>query len=766
MAFKDWFSRKSRLQLALDRGTQPGADIADELRKLKNYSIKSHGDAEAVCNVLVRLGPTGTAFGGKSAFYALVGLFQDVGGRECPAFAVMAEKGTQLVAQIVNDALQNPSRLDAHEVLFALKILAMYGTREGTDVVLRAARLPLRPDDYMWSIILQAYSKRHPERQRLFRELSHPLPSGFLAVSLLDSASAAIRDGADFPHPFDSPAGKQQLEHWLTDDDEEHFGYAVSATAALPSISAPERDSLLALAFDHPSADVQLEAAWAAAALGREPGIQWLGRACLDVNLSERAAEYLRELGRTDAIPAEAEDASFKAKAEFAHWLAHPNELGRPPDELEIVDQRKLNWPPEREPKQVWLIKYRVKDVTGLKPDDVDVGLVGSVTFCLFMYKLEQRPPEDGYAIHCYWEMTGQNLIAEIEVPDNSKEYDQMLQQCKLPALGSVQIKVVAELSPELQYPQKLVALAKATCQGEPGWIVLDGQRSRWYAASEMPADSADKLVLMVHVGRVLLGFNEAPDRRRFLQTAATPRAPEQIITAYERILNKARANPKQAKKLLGGNSVLGSSFADYVAALVATRSESQAICTCRAYEALLAAAALADPSVQSKLFDDFSPLDEALDKYVDALVELNRQGEVPALLETFKPFLTHNRGYGKLGSAAYRAGHDEIAESFFITLRNSTQDWRRYEEIGYLAEIWMRQSRAEEAQGLLIDALKGLLEQCRAATGSDCSLFEKWFQTRRSTYLQLFPDRGDDELRRHGIPSSTLADSLGQTSK
>lgn len=762
MALKDWFSRKTLLQLALDRGSQPDADLADELRKLDDYSIKSQGDAEAVCAVLARFDPTGTPVGGESAFHALVGLFQNVDGIECPAFAVMAEKGTRLVARIVSDALQNPSRLDTDDVLFALKILAMYGTREGTDAVLRAARLPLRSDAYMWSVILQAYSGEHPERERLFRELSNPLPGDFLAVSLLDTANAAKRDGDDFPHPFDSPAGKLQLERWLTDGDEEHFSYAISATAALPAISAPERESLMALALDHPSADVQLEAAWAAATLGRDAGVKWLGRACLDVNLAERARHYLTELGRTDAIPAEAEDTSFQAKAEFAQWLAHPSELGRPPDELEIIDHRYLNWPPDREPKPFWLMKYCLKDTTGLKPDDFDVGLVGSVTFCLFTYELGQRPPEDGYAIHCYWEMSCRKLIAELDVPDNSTEYEQMLQQCTLDGLGSARITFVVELSPELQYPQKLVALAKATRVGEPGWIILDGRRSRWYAVSEMPADSLDKLVLMVHVGRVLLGFNEEPDRRRFLQPAATPRAPEQIVAAYERLLNNARTNPNLAKKLLGGHSILGSSFADYVAALVASRSESQAICTCTAYESLLSAIALAEPALQGELLDSFSPLGEAFDRYVDALVELNRHAEVPALLERFRPHWEHNLGYGKLGSAAYKSGHDQIAEAFIVTLRNSMKDWCRSEEMGYLAEIWKKQGRAEEAHNLLIDALKGLLAESRTATGSDCKLFEDWFQTRRSTYLQLFPERGDDELRRQGVPSSTFREFSG----
>jgi hypothetical protein len=757
MAFKDWFSRRTPLQLALERGTQPGADLAEQLRKLGDYSIKSEADAEAVCRVLERLLPAGSAVGGESGFHALVGLFQDVDGSECPAFGVMAEKGIGLLVQIVDDALQEPSDRDADDLLFALKILAMYGTPEGTDTVLRAAQKPLQPDAYLWSLILSAYSAGHPEHERLFKQLSDPLPTDFLAVALLDSACAALRGGADCPHPFDSTAGKERLERWLTDGDEEHFSYAVSATAAIPFLSAPERDALLALAFDHPSTDVQLEAAWAAAKLRRDAGIKWLARSCLDVNVAERAKHYLTELGRPDAIPPEAGDAGFQARAEFAQWLAHPNELGRAPDQLEIVDHRELNWPPERESRQMWLIRYCLKDSTGLKTDDVGVGLVGSVTFCLFTYKLEQRPPEDCYAIHCYWEMEGRGLIAESDVEEDSTEYDQMLRQGNVDGLGEARIVCVVELSSPLEYPQKLVALAKATRHAEAGWMVLDGGRSRWYAADELPADVPDRTVVMVHVGRVLLGFNNEPDRRKFLHSAAPPREPEQIIAAYEGLVDKARTSPKQAKKLLGRHSILGSAFADYVAALSALRSQSRAACTCTAYESLLAIAAQADPSFHGELFDSFSPLGDAFDSYVDALIESNRQAEVPALLEKFQPHWDHNLGYGKLGGAAFKSGHDQLAETFFVTLRHSLKDWCRCEEIGFLAEIWNKEGRFEEAQTLLIDALKGLHDQRRTATGSDRKLFEEWFQQRRASYLRLFPERGDDELRRHGIPSSTL---------
>jgi hypothetical protein len=755
MALRDWFSRRSAFQLALERGLQPGGDLRDELKALGDISIKSKGDAQAICKALERIRTGDEEPGKRSSFHTLVGLFQDVDGTECDAFPLMRGEGIRTLARIVQSALKDMSKFDEDDVLFAVKILAMYGTRDGTDLVIRAARLPLRPDTYMWNVILARFTANHPESDRLFRKLSDPMPEAFIAVSLLDAANTAAREGANYPHCFDTEAGVEQLERWLADRDEEHFSYAVSATAALPLITRPELNSLLALAFDHMSSDVQMEAAWAAAKLGRESGIQWLTRACLDVNRSSKAKHYLTEQDRENAIPAEANDPTFQARSEFAQWLAHPNELGKVPDEVEVYDHRVLAWPPEREPIPLWLLKYRVKDESGLRPDNVDVGLFGSVLFCLFSYKIGQRPPEDGYAIHCYWEMNCNKKIEEIDVPNSSREYDSMLAQGRLDGLESDAISMVAELSPELKYPQKLVALASATRNGEKGWVVLDGPRSRWYAASDFPEDSYDKLVLMVHVGRVLLGFTDEPDRQRFLGQQETAVPPERIVAAYERLLSKLD-HEVESVKLLKDRSDLGSAFSDYVDAVVKVRPRPRAEVVCETYERLMAAADRVEPELHEKIHDNFAPLGSHFENYVDALFELKREAEVPVLVERFRPYWQHNLGYGLLGKLSYRAGDHELAESLISKLYGTYDYWGRANEMNILAEIWHGKGRTDEAQRLLVEALQQILDQSRTATGSDRELFEGWFQSRRSTYLRLFPDRGDEVLQRRGIPRST----------
>src|SRR5690349_13952018 len=100
MAFKDWFKRRSPLQLALDRGFQPGADLADELATLGEYTIKTIDDVDAVATALRRIANGESALGGNSAFHSLVGLFQDV-DPDAPALETMAQKGIPILAAIV-----------------------------------------------------------------------------------------------------------------------------------------------------------------------------------------------------------------------------------------------------------------------------------------------------------------------------------------------------------------------------------------------------------------------------------------------------------------------------------------------------------------------------------------------------------------------------------------------------------------------------------------------------------------------------------------
>ena len=136
MALKGGFSRVTPLQLALDRGMRPGAKLGDELGQLGEYSIKAKSDAEAVCRVLAGCVREATLSPGETSLQALIALFQDVEGRNCPAFLPMVELGLPVLIDLVDAGCEEESGIDPDDVLFALKILVIYGTSEGTDAVI------------------------------------------------------------------------------------------------------------------------------------------------------------------------------------------------------------------------------------------------------------------------------------------------------------------------------------------------------------------------------------------------------------------------------------------------------------------------------------------------------------------------------------------------------------------------------------------------------------------------------------------------------
>lgn len=742
----------SPLQRAIKRGLKPGGDLVQELRDLDEVSIQSGKDAKAICAALRQLSDLKIEDSFASPLHSLVSLFQQIEGSECPAFEVMSEEGIPLLIDAFDARMASPKLDDVtDDLLFIAKILAMYGTVEGTVRVIEAAQRPVDPSAYMWHVIMSIYDG-HPGRDLLFSELSDPIPPDFLGVSLLDTANSAAINGDLEEHPFDSPPGWERLQGWLADRDEENFSYAHSATAALPFISNPHRDQLLALAMDHLDAGIQMEAAWAAGKIGREAGLKMLARFCLDVNHSQVAQQYLEELDREDLIPEAVQEPSFQAQAEFSRWLAHPNELGCAPDALEVVDHRQLAWPPAFEEKPFWLIRYRVHATSALDDEDVGIGLVGSMTWCFFGYHLDQRPPEDAYAIHCYWEMEHEGLIEEVE-GNQGPDYESMLSQWTGPELEEPSIAIVAEVSPSLRYPGRLVAVATARCNDEEGFAVLDGPRSQWYPASEQPGDGSYRGVLKLHVGRGILGFTDQPDRRQYLVSPSAPDA-QAVIDAYEALLDEAESNPERRVELVAVGGELDQHFLKYVDVLCTEMGVSKLDAESALYDRILDLAKTVDESSYEDTFDAIGMFGDRFLSYIDGLIANGRGEEFNELHQLFAPYWDHNLGYGLLGSAAFKVGQLDVAESYFDKQRHGVDDYCRYAEMSLLAEIWCGRGDTDEARDLLVDCLKQLVTLiAESEYTSDRQMFAEEFQAHREAYLRLFPDN-ESSLSQHGIPA------------
>ena len=744
----------SPLQRALREGLAPDGDLEVALEPLQDYDIRSRKDAHALVDALSHLPSDAISSSGDSSpLYLLLSLFPDSDSKHTPAYSALEEDGTKQLIRVFDALKTDVTENTASDLLFLLKILAEYETHAGAEKVIEAARMPLKPDDFWWYTILDTFSEEHPEQDFVYRSLADNLPPKFIAVSLLDSANqCALKNQLD-QHPFGTDQGASRIYEWLTSSNKDEFSYAFSAVTALPFLKHSRRDELLGLAREHSDSSVRIEAAWASTKLGQEIGLQMLSDFCLDINQSKTAIHYLKELGKLDRIPEEAKNDDFQAKAEFASWLAHPNELGQPPDELEVVDKRTIFWPPAGEKKTLWLIKYRLQDKYELEPDDVDCGLVGSTTWCFFSYKMNQRPPEDCLAIHCCWELD----LWDMEI-DDPKEHESLLNQWPHDQLTDAVVSHLVEIPAEFGYGREQVVLAKAMMNRESGWAVLDGENSAWYPEDEMPGEQYDAIVLKIHVGRRLLEFNEQPNRRKFIQTDLAEHSAKHSVEQYEKLLKECESTTVERKKELVAewNSPLNQNLILYSEACAKTGQESRASAFIRAYEILHRIAKTLPAEIADDALGSFGPIGRHFEEYVDLMVDSGREKELLSIVHELQPFWDHNYGYGLLGTAAFKAGDHSTAEKFFTKLKESYPDWRRSEEMSLMARIWVKRGNNEQARDLLIDCLEGLSEEAKAATGSDRNLYEEWYQTHRSTYLELFPNQAY-VLQEKRIPNTTL---------
>ena len=162
----------------------------------------------------------------------------------------------------------------------------------------------------------------------------------------------------------------------------------------------------MSLGLDHADVDIRIESSWAAAKMGDERGIERLISASKNPATAAKSVAYLMELGATERIPPESTEPSFAACAVMCQWLSHPQEFGRPPHDVRVIDSRELIWPPTGDKRLMTLVRYEYNKGDG--SDDVGVGCVGSVTFALFGYSTAEQSVEDLYGLYCTWELARQ----------------------------------------------------------------------------------------------------------------------------------------------------------------------------------------------------------------------------------------------------------------------------------------------------------------------------------------------------------------------
>ena len=275
------------------------------------------------------------------------------------------------------------------------------------------------PDDPMLLEALFRPLFQEPIRAReLFPELLQALQHPSLAAPVLDLANFLHRELPDRPHPAQPHAGELvrllgelahrlgQFEEGPTADEDQFLdvsrqvAHAASLVVALcDSVALMElRDAIPKLyqVLDVRHRRIQVEAAAALARLGEAYGTKQLVRLAAEPVVRLHVLKYAEESGCLEEIPEPYLSAYALAEARLALALAQPDQVGVPPGEMELVDQRRLFWPGFADRVDCCLIRFSYTSDDGMWSN---IALVGpSVRFC--EADLADLAPDDIFAYY------------------------------------------------------------------------------------------------------------------------------------------------------------------------------------------------------------------------------------------------------------------------------------------------------------------------------------------------------------------------------
>jgi pimeloyl-ACP methyl ester carboxylesterase len=311
-----------------------------------------------------------------------------------------------------NAQIKSPPSTSAAQAKF-LEFLDTLTSRDDAKsalLVVTAAQSGLAPEADAWNSILSSYTEDHPQTDFVFRLLTEKPPTGKIGQAALSAANQLLLGEWEGTHPYNSNEGAALLETWLQDDNEE-TSPAFQVALSLAFMDAPIREKLMPAALSHKLRSVQLEAAWADCKHNGTKGLQLLVKACLDEKETVTAQQYLKEVDKSDQIPAAALEPKFLAKATMTSWLQHPQELGEPPLTMEIYDQRELYWPPASEKRILTLLKFTYKSEEKTR---IGYGMSGSMTWSSFKEYDTPPTPDSLYLHHCTLEMQGKQRTEKV----------------------------------------------------------------------------------------------------------------------------------------------------------------------------------------------------------------------------------------------------------------------------------------------------------------------------------------------------------------
>lgn len=812
-AAKDEAAEAARLRSVLSKGF----DFAENLENLMT-EITEAEHAEVLCEAVEKMAQrkAGAPRVPLADFRAIVRQYHRVINHKLPAYQVLRQRGMASLVKLYDQQLLRSDSLESDLALMeALLVFAKFGSREGERRILNALYGELGCELKYWELksadwsiyklryllpaeILRTMFMPPVASEEFFNELRANPPSRMLAFQLLEVANGDVfRSGDPRIHPFNSPWGAEFLSYWLnglcsaTPDPKvvaELREYESSLNqedllmrplvGTLRYVSPEIREQLLPVAMRHPDPEIQIYAAAIAAEFGNEAGWKLLQYYALDLQYGAEAFSWFRELRREDLLPLAARNSEFRLKASFAGYsdmrsiLDSNGYYDRFPDQIKVIDQRKLDWPLEAGPKMVTIVGFVIWDKYGLGAEWTGLAVAHEELSWLDKWAWDTsdssmgRPFEDAYAIACCDSLCcgfGHTARLTNQLPpgidyqdiDSPSVRAELLKQWRGQALDPSKSLVSLQVDPALELPVRQYVAVEGKMNGVEGWAVLAGDEVAWYPKDEQPEHTDELTILKLHVGRLLLGFEEQPDRKAWLERKYFQRRPEEIVAIYERLMAELpAAEEERREELMDSEGPLAIHFEQYIAALLITRGGSRGENVIATIEQMLrlplndGESAFWGPGEVAAHFDT----------YVQALISTGRERDAIAAI---KLCLKHQRSFSndeivRFGLEAYQARRLEVAELWFEYAADLYFDWwYRQRHVSQLAEILQQRGEQARAKSALIDCLKMLSWDIRDTESEQerAELLE-CYRYQRAAYLRLFPN-GADELNQKKLPET-----------
>lgn len=374
------------------------------------------------------------------------------------------------------------------------------------------------------------FLKRPLPVDAVFPKLFAAIDKPQLAAAVIDLANFLFREGLAEQHPG-QPLTPQLMELLgslthslkLLEERPEDFAetpqqlgqrvahsvsLAVSLCDALALIGDERAIAKLNLALGLSHRRVRTEAAAALARFGDKQGEETLIELAAMPVSRLRVLAYADELKLTAKVPPQFRTLAARAESELVVWLAEPTQFGVPPTHIELVDQRRQNWPGFGGEIDCFLFRfsYQLTLEDGKLRTYSNVGIAGPLAHA-FTADLADLPPDDIYAAFAGWQAEHED-IKQYEVSRLSKaeQLEVVRLQRRLHDAGFTEIE-----------PQQMgyffgekALLATASRDGAAGVAVADFEDILFYPARQPRRSIGSEEAYAIYKGRKLLrAFNQ-----------------------------------------------------------------------------------------------------------------------------------------------------------------------------------------------------------------------------------------------------------------